>query len=351
MKPKDRAFQSDIAQALHLSQSTVSVALRGGPRVALRTREAVLRKAAELGYRPDPHLEALARYRRTSKSARFVAKLAWLTNYPQREGWRGHTSMQYHRGAALRAQQLGYELETFWMAEPGLNPARLRQILLTRGIRGLLLAPQVCSGVELNLDFSDFAAVTFGYTLSAPALHLVSNHQYRSMALALRQLLELGYQRVGVALVTSVDARVDHNFIAGYFATVHTTTGLAPISPYECDEFDAIKFGSWYRRKQPDALILSDVLVEPVRQWARQAGKKLPRDLALVGLDLGEVNQGLAGINQRSEAIGAAACDVLAGSLGRFEYGLPAVPLRVLVEGVWVNGRSAPLRKVALSPR
>lgn len=345
MTSKDRAFQSDIARALKLSQSTVSVALRGGPRVARRTREAVLRKAAELGYRPDPHLEALARYRRTSKSVRFVAKLAWLTNYPKRDAWQGHTSTQYHRGAMRRAQQLGYELETFWMAEPGLNPARLRQILLTRGIRGLLLSPQVGSGVELDFDFSDFAAVTFGYTLAAPVLHLVSNHQYRSMALALRRLLELGYRRVGVALVNSVDARVDHNFIAGYFATVHTTAGLAPIPPHECDEFHAGRFGEWQRQMQPDALILSDVLVDPVRAWARKAGKRLPRDLALAGLDLGHVKRGLAGINQRSEAIGAAACDVLAGALGRFEYGLPAVPLRVLVEGVWEDGASAPQRK------
>jgi LacI family transcriptional regulator len=310
----------------------------------------VLRKAAELGYRPDPHLDALARYRRTSKSARFVAKLAWLTNYPERESWRGHTATQYHRGAQQRAQQLGYELETFWMAETGLNPARLRQILLTRGIRGLLLAPQVSFGVELDFDFSEFAAVTFGYTLCAPALHLVSNHQYRSMAQALRRLLELGYERVGVALVRSVDARVDHNFIAGYFATVHTTDGLAPIAPYECDEFNADEFDTWQRRMQPDALILSDVLVEPVRKWARKAGRRLPHDLALAGLDLGHGKPGLAGIDQRSEAIGAAACDVLAGTLGRFEYGLPVVPLRVLIEGVWVDGASAP-RRAARRPR
>lgn len=351
MTPKDRAFQCDIARALRLSQSTVSVALRGGPRVARRTREAVLRKAAELGYRPDPHLEALARYRRASKSVRFVAKMGWLTNYPSKDGWQGHTSSQYHRGATLRAQQLGYELETFWMGEPGLNPNRLRQILLTRGIRGLLLSPQVGFGVTLDFDFSDFAAVTFGYTLAAPALHLVSNHQYRSMALALRRLLELGYCRVGVALVSSVDARVDHNFIAGYFATVHTTAGLAPIPPYECDEFDPDAFDAWYRQMGPDAVILSDVLVEPVRRWARKAGKALPRDLALVGLDLGSGQRDLAGIDQRSEAIGAAACDVLAGALGRFEYGLPAVPLRVLVEGVWVEGGSAPRRKGARAGR
>lgn len=349
MKPTARAFQNDIARALKISQSTVSVALRGGPRVARRTREAVQRKAAELGYRPDPHLEALARYRRSSKSARFVAKLAWLTNYPARDSWRGHTSAQYHRGALQRAQQLGYELETFWMAEPGLNPARLKQILLTRGIRGLLLSPQVSSGVKLDFDFSDFAAVTFGYTLSAPAMHLVSNHQYRSMALAVRRLLELGYKRVGVALVRSVDARVDHNFIGGYLSTVHTTPGLPLIPPFECDEFNADRFGAWHRQMQPDALVLGDVLVDPVRKWARQMGKSLPRDLALAGLDIGHGKRGLAGIDQRSEAIGAAACDVLAGSLGRFEYGLPTVPLRVLIEGVWVDGASAPRRSGARS--
>ena len=76
-----RINQAEIARALGLSQSTVSIALKGDTRVAKKTRDAIEKKAAELGYVPDPNLFALSLYRTQSKSDKMVAAMAWVTNF------------------------------------------------------------------------------------------------------------------------------------------------------------------------------------------------------------------------------------------------------------------------------
>lgn len=75
------------------------------------------------------------------------------------------------------AQKLGYQLYDYWLGDPDGFPKRLRQILLARGIRGLIFPPQAKYRIKIDFDSSDFAAVSIGYTLNEPALHLVSNHQ------------------------------------------------------------------------------------------------------------------------------------------------------------------------------
>ena len=50
MEPgNSRINQAEIARALGLSQSTVSIALKGDTRVAKKTRDAIKKKAEELG--------------------------------------------------------------------------------------------------------------------------------------------------------------------------------------------------------------------------------------------------------------------------------------------------------------
>jgi len=52
---------SDIAESLGIAISTVSMALAGDPRIAEATRALVQGKAAELGFRPNPHAQRLLR--------------------------------------------------------------------------------------------------------------------------------------------------------------------------------------------------------------------------------------------------------------------------------------------------
>lgn len=337
--------QADIARALGLSQSTVSIALKGDTRVSKKTRDAIDRKAAELGYVPDPNLTALSMYRRRAKGGRVANGLAWMTNFPTKEGWRSKMCEAYRKGASERALALGYQLYDFWQGDPEISPKRLKQILLARGIRGLLFAPQVKFHTEIDFDFSDFAAVTFGYSLLSPELHMVSNHQHRTVRLAYQSLQERGYERIGILLNDAVDRRVDRNFSGGYHS--FNPDGLSKnfLPPHLFDTFEPVAFAKWFKRWRPDAVIVTGDSAAEFKNWLQSQGLVAGKDVAFAELNLGTNEGRSAGVDQRSEMIGTAAVNVLDSLLRHFEYGLPSRPLHTLVNGVWRDGESAPLKE------
>jgi LacI family transcriptional regulator len=71
VSPK-RVTVYDIAEKLGVSHVTVSLALRNHPSISEKRRVQVRKLADEMGYAPDPHLAALAAYRRTNAPARIL---------------------------------------------------------------------------------------------------------------------------------------------------------------------------------------------------------------------------------------------------------------------------------------
>lgn len=336
--------QAEIAKALGLSQSTVSIGLKGDTRVAKKTRDAIERKAAELGYVPDPHLSALSHYRSQSKGKKIVAGMAWITNFPERDGWKSKMSNAYRKGASKRAAELGYQLYDFWLADPDVSYKRLKQILLARGIRGLLFAPQAQFRTEIDFDLSEMAAVTFGYSLNSPSLHVVTNYQHHSVRLAYLSLLKLGYKRIGLLLNDGVDRRVDRNFSGGYHSMNPSGMDEDFIQPHLCDRFDSQAFDKWYNQWKPDAVIVTGDSALDLQHWLDEKGLKAGKDLAYAELNLSRDDGTIAGVNQQQELIGRAAVNVLDSLVTQFEYGIPENPLQTLVEGVWMDGDSAPAK-------
>ena len=67
----------------------------------------------------------------------------------------------------------------------------------------------------------------------------------------------------------------------------------------------------------------------------------VPGSLGVAALELGNAPAGMAGIDEHSEEIGAAAVDMLIGRLQRNECGLPAIPRLLHVPGSWRDGATA----------
>ncbi len=345
MEPKTtRINQAEIAKALGLSQSTVSIGLKGDTRVAKKTREAIERKAAELGYVPDPNLYALSKYRSQTKDKQLVAGLAWLTNHPTRDGWKSRMCRAYRKGASKRAGELGYQLYDFWLADPEISHQRLKQILLARGIRGLLFVPQAQFRTKLDFDLTEFASVAFGYSLQSPALHVVTNYQHHSVRLAYRSLEALGYTRIGLLLHDGVDRRVDRNFSGGYHSMNPSGMDSSFIQPHLFERFDEKAFEVWYKRWQPDAVLVTGDSTKSLQDWMDKKGMTAGKDLAFAELNLSRDDGAFAGVNQQQELIGRAAVNVLDSLLNQFEYGISPHPLQTLVEGRWEDGLSAPFK-------
>jgi len=88
---RERVTLKDLAAELGLSVAAVSMALRNNREIAAATRERVKAKAAELGYRPDPTLRALADYRtRQRAAAARWNQVALVHDWPSVEAWHGH---------------------------------------------------------------------------------------------------------------------------------------------------------------------------------------------------------------------------------------------------------------------
>lgn len=242
-------------------------------------------------------------------------------------------------GARERAAQFGYKLEEFFLRAPGIHPARMTSILKSRSIQGILVAPQEYDGLPFDFDFSDFSAVTLGYSLRPARLHVVTNHQFRSIQLLVTKLHELGYRRIGLSLARDWDNKVNHGYTAGFLAAHAAIGGRKPIPPDLWDKLTPANFKTWIDRHRPDAIITQGISGEMIG-WLESFGLRVPGDIAVTNLSAHSGEPDIAGVYQNDRLIGATAIDVLAGMLQRNERGLPQNIVYTLVDGSWHPGAS-----------
>lgn len=328
----------DVAAHAGVHHSTVSLALRNHPSIPETTRARIRASAETVGYRPDPMLRSLMAYRRGIQTQPGRTVVAWVTNYPTRTGWRRtRVFAELHAGAARRAEELGFKLEEFWLREGGMSLARANQILDARNITALLIAPQPEPNARLDLNWAQVSAVTFGYTLASPRLHLVTNHQFASMCRLVQELLALGYRRPALALPKSLDQRVHHGWLGGFLAEQAYLPLRQRTRPWLFDAFALDTLGRWLGREKPDVLISP---TEDVWRGLPTLGYRVPDDLGFALPSRPTPDEPRAGVDENSQAIGAAAMELLAGLWQRNERGIPAVPQRLLIEGLWRPGPS-----------
>ena len=335
----------DIADRAGVSRMTVSRALRNHPKISRATTRRVQAIARELGYRANPLVSALMANLRYSRTTTGATHLAFLTSFPSRNGWRETpTFRKYYEGARRRAEQLGYKLDVFWLREPGMTGGAITRILVTRNIQGVLIAPTPEPRMPVDLDWSRFAAVAFGYSMNVPQhLYRVTNHQQHTAILALEKLRSRSYHRIGLCLPSSGNERVDNNWLAGYLLDQHKVPPRHRIPPHLPLKWEQAGFEQWFRKHRPDAIltISHQVRGHLLAEWTDALGLKVPRDLGIAVLDWTGETAGFAGIDQNSEMVGAAAVDLLIEQLYRNERGIPEKSKVVLIDGEWVDGDSA----------
>jgi LacI family transcriptional regulator len=96
----------------------------------------------------------------------------------------------------------------------------------------------------------------------------------------------------------------------------------------------------WLKKHKPDALLTS---LNSVPAMIKELGYNIPKDIAVAGTTIYDVPVD-AGINQNPEAIGRTAVEMLVAQIHRNERGVPEAPSRTLVESLWQDGKSLPVR-------
>ena len=342
-----RPIQKDVAVRAGVTQATVSMALYNHPSIPAETCKRIQAIAAEMGYQPDPYLSGLSAYRKRNRPAQFQAPLAWLSNYPPGTTWRHYPAFAgYFEGAFARAAELGYLVEEHELQAKGMTSRRLERILAARNISGVLMAPQPDPGVHLNFNFDRFSAITFGYSLVEPQLHLVTLHQFRSMEAAFRKLLSLGYQRPGLALAVESDQRADRNWSAAFWSEQRELPARNRIPSLLVQPLEERLFLRWLEKHKPDVVLTINA---GVHEWLRKAGIRVPEDLGLALLTVPDGGKYYSGIWENPRIIGQRAVEFLIDMIHRTEVGIPQVPVCELISGTWVDGKTTRAVKPATS--
>jgi LacI family transcriptional regulator len=347
MTPPVRVTIRDIAAKANLHFTTVSLALRNSPRLKADTREKIQRLAESMGYRPDPMLAALNAYRQSRQPVHYQAALAWIHNWPNPKNLYNCEEFRlYYEGARDRALARGYNLEEFWLREPGMTIERLHRILRARNIRGVLLAPQPQSNTYLDLRYDELSAVAFGYSMQPAVLDLITNHHIHTMNLLLEKILSLGYRRIGLCIPRDWNAKVDRAWQSCMllFHEEHPELPRIPIHWNTWNDGETKPIKTWMRSHRPDVIISYNEVIDVLRQ----AGIKIPEDIGFASLFLNENEAYLSGVHQNDRLIGQKAVDMVIDMLHRGETGIPETPVRTLVEGAWCPGQTLPDRNEKL---
>ncbi|CAM3094147.1 LacI family DNA-binding transcriptional regulator [Rariglobus hedericola] len=338
---KKRITIAEVARRAGVSRTAVSYALRDDPNIAVATRERIRKVADALGYRPDPTLAKLMAHLHGGRGRRYAGKLAFLNVHEDCDYWRDVPALSdFRRSAETRAGELGYETEEFWLYEPGRTPKRLAQMLIARGIRGLVVGSTGRHGSVVDFPWAKFAAVTVGYSVAVPALHRVVTHHYRNTRLALAKATADGARKIGLVTGRDAEAAMEDLHLAAFLAYQQEVPAVQRVPPLRRDQASPRELSEWFARHRPDVVLST---ADGVDEFA-SAGIRVPQDTALVKLLLWADDTGEAGVLPGYDRLGGAAVNLLTGQLQHDEWGVPADPKIVQVEGRWREGASFPRR-------
>jgi len=339
--------QKDVAKALGMAQSTVSMALRGDSSITQPTREKVLRAAAAMGYHLNPSGAALAHLRQSSKVQPVRASLAWLNSWPDPGKLRSYREFDcYWEGASSAALAAGYRLDEF-VVNKELPLRKLGKILQARNVNGILLPPgPLPSGWE-EFEWGDYALVQLRIPRSHGDLGAVSvsSDQAGNAMTAVNVMKSKGYRRVGFVGI-KCQARL---FGAGYLWSQQDFGPGERLKPLllEEDETPDVHMRSlddWMADQRPDA-ILTDIPGLP--DMLGKLDFRIPEDLGLAAL--GTLDCPIdSGIHQNPCEIGRAAVQMLVSLINSNTCGLLEIRQELLVKGTWMDGSSLPQRRVRL---
>lgn len=357
MSDSPRVTIRDIAAKANMHFTTVSLALRNSPRLKAETREKIQELAKDMGYRPDAMLAALNAYRQSRQPVHYQAALAWVHNWRDpKDLYNCEEFHQYFLGARERAQARGYNLEEFWLQEPGMTIERLHRILRARNIRGVLLAPQPQPNTFLDLHYDEISAVAFGYSMQPAVLDLITNHHVHTMNLLLEKVLAMGYRRIGLCIPRDWNDKVERAWQSSLLLLHDENPDLPriPIHWNVWNDGDTKKFTAWMKKHRAEVIISYNEFVDTIEG----AGFKVPGEVGFASLFLNEGETHLSGVHQNDRLIGQKAVDMVIDMLHRGETGIPRTPVRTLVEGEWYPGQTlsdqtkpAPLARLAKNGR
>lgn len=315
--------------------ATVSYALRGSPKIPEVTREEIRRAADTLGYRPNPRISGLMTYIRRNQQRPFGEKIAFVWVHTSRAMARLDPFLRaVYLGAKLRAKQSGFGLEEFYTNDPDMTDGRLEQIIIARGITGVVLSPLTTNEAvgDLKWNWSHFSPAVIGNVSWTSELHQAGHHHYLGMRTALSELAKYGCVRPAAIIEQESNVRSKRAWEAAFLTQHSPEIQVMPLLAIP-GVHDHPLLAQWVEKVRPDALIVSatSLLNSPgLRAVCRRM------HLKVATLYWTPEAKGLGGIDQCYDRIAAHAVDLVIAQLNSNETGVPDLPRMILFPGRWV---------------
>ena len=350
-EPKRYYTLADIAAQAGVHLTTVSLALRDHPSIPPATRARIREVAKKFGYQRDPQLDALNFHRSRHNPQNRGTSMAFVVHAGTTRLFSGsHYQPLVYAGAKAAAEAHGHSLDIFVVGQGHLAPARLNNILNTRGITGILLSTFEIDIDQLDLDWDQFCAVKIECLHLTPHLDAVTNDQLQVARLAMRRLRALGYRRIGLATAREDQMRLAESFDMGVLIEQSSLPENECVPPliFSLAEVPNLPrlIPEWMKAQKVDVIISN---WNELFDAFAAAGVKLPQDVAFASLDVPTGMPHVAGIVQNHHLVGQRAMEQLTIMTDAYQRGIPDAQTITCIPGHWQDGTTAP-KKISRQP-
>ena len=328
-----RPTLEEVAARAGVGRGTVSRVINGSPRVSEATRAAVEAAVAELGYVPNTAARALAANRTDA--------IALVVPEPETRFFAEPYFSDMLRGVGAELSETEMQLLLIF-AGSDRERRRLAQYLAAHRVDGVLLV-----SVHANDPLPDMLAqleipaVISGRRSAEETLPSVDSDNFGGGALAVRHLIAQGRHTIA-HLAGRLDVYGAQRRIDGYrdaLSKAGREVDETLIVPGDFTEDGGRRAMAQLLAQHPsvDGVFAgSDVMAAGARQALREAGRRIPDDVALVGFDDSAIarhmDPPLTSVRQPIEEMGRAMIDLLLAEIAdRRPFASRGLELRQLV--------------------
>ena len=274
----DRVTMEDIAERAGVSINTVSRALNDKPDINDQTKEEILSIADELNYQPNRFAQGL----RSSKTSTLGVIVADIMN---------PFFSALLKGVEKSAREEGYSIIVQDTDEKYENEQSAIQTTLAEQVDGLLITPvQTNQQTIIDLKQSGLPFVLLGRHFNDLDTHYVVTDDVAGASSAVEHLIDRGHDRIGIINgPTHISSSQER--LRGYKQTMRER-GIEIEEEFIFRDTVTMEEGYRTGKKmvsgtpRPTAVLCySDFVAIGVIKAARDAGLKIPEDLAVVGYD------------------------------------------------------------------
>ncbi|HOC22369.1 MAG TPA: LacI family DNA-binding transcriptional regulator [Anaerolineae bacterium] len=304
------ATLEEIARLSGVSRSTVSRVINNDPHVSEETRARVLEVVVRLNYQPNAIARSLAAGKTHVLGLIIPKRVVEVFSDPY--------FPILLQGAFAACNARDYAM-TLWMADPADEIRFIAKVLNNGLLDGVIISSMVLDDPLVTaLNASKLPFVLVGRHPSAPEVSYVDVDNISSAQMAVEHLYRLGYRRIATITgmldtISGVDRRQGYENALRIHAI--------PVDPALIVEGGFSETGGEAAMRRllplrPDAIfIASDAMAAGALRVLREAGLRVPQDMAVVSFDdtpiASRTEPPLTTVRQPIEALGETAVNTL----------------------------------------